>query len=74
MSQSEFGNPTYARAAGRRAFAETLQADHAVAYVDENGLNVLQQPDGRRFEIRWTAPTPAAANFEIVRELQTRRS
>jgi hypothetical protein len=44
------------RAAGRKAFAETLSAGLPVFYIDYidgEGLNVMERADGRRFEIRW---------------------
>lgn len=57
-------------AAGRRAFEETLAAGLPVFYRDNTGLNVMEQPDGRRFEIRWIPGAPAGENYEIVRELK----
>jgi hypothetical protein len=41
------------RAAGRKAFTETLSAGLPVFYIDGEGLNVMERADGRRFEIRW---------------------
>ena len=47
------------RAAGRKAFEETLAAGLPVFYLDACGLNVMEYGDGRRFEIRWRrAPRP----------------
>ena len=57
------------KAAGRKAFEETLAAGLPVFYLDENGLNVMQQPDGRKFEIRWIPGAPSGKNWEIIREL-----
>ena len=58
-------------AAGRQAFHETLAAGLPVSYLDGSGLNVLQFPDGRKFEIRWIAGAPSGRNYEIMRELVT---
>jgi hypothetical protein len=72
----EFDSPEFdaaVAAAGRQAFEETLAAGLPVFYVDRSeGLTVMQQPDGRRFEIRWIPGAPSGANYEIVRELKAR--
>ena len=60
------------RAAGRRAFDATLAAGLPVFYLDRAGLNVMEQPDGRKFEIRWIPGAPSGSNFEVVRELKPR--
>jgi len=68
----DFGSPQFddaVRAAGRRAFAETLAAGLAVFYIDDAGLNVMERADGRRFEIRWLPDPPSGENYEIIREL-----
>ena len=57
------------RAAGRRAFAETLAAGLPVFFIDADGLNVMERGDGRRFEIRWRPGAPSGENYEIIREL-----
>jgi hypothetical protein len=36
---------------------------------DRTGLEIMGQPDGRRFEIRFIPGAPRGLNFEIVREL-----
>ena len=36
-------------AAGRRAFDATLAAGLPVFYLDGDGLNLMEQPDGRKF-------------------------
>ena len=56
------------RAAGHQAFLETLAAGLPVFYLDD-GLNVMQCPDGRRFEIRWIPGAPSGENYEVIREL-----
>ncbi len=60
------------RAATHQAFLDTLAAGLPVFYLDADGLDVMEQPDGRRFEIRWIPGAPAGENFEILRELKTR--
>jgi hypothetical protein len=57
------------RASGRRAFDATLAAGLPVFYLDREGLNVMQQPDGRRVEIRWIPGAPSGSNYEVIREL-----
>ncbi|MDR3702361.1 MAG: hypothetical protein P4L56_22125 [Candidatus Sulfopaludibacter sp.] len=59
-------------AAGHLAFLDTLAAGLPVFYLDAEGLDVMEQPDGRRFEIRWIPGAPAGENFEILRELKAR--
>jgi hypothetical protein len=58
------------RAAGRRAFEATLAAGLPVFYLDRDGLDVMQQPDGRRFEIRWIPGAPSGSNYEVICELK----
>jgi len=68
----EFGSPEFdeaVAAAGHQAFLDTLAAGLAVFYVDDGGLDVMQQPDGRIFEIRWIPGAPSGENYQIVREL-----
>jgi len=60
------------RAATHQAFLDTLAAGLPVFYLDADGLDVMEQPDGRRFEIRWIPGAPAGENFEILRELKAR--
>ena len=59
-------------AAGRAAFHEALAAGYPVFYSDADGLNVMQLPDGRRFEICWIPRAPSGKNYEIIRELKVR--
>lgn len=75
MANDNFGTPEFDEAiaaAGRRAFRETLEAGLPVCYLDENGIDVMEYPDGRRFEIRWIPGAPSGYNFEIIRELSAR--
>jgi hypothetical protein len=60
------------RAAGRRAFEATLAAGLPVFYLDREGLDVMEQPDGRRFEIRWIPGGPSGSNFQVLREVKPR--
>ena len=57
------------RAGTHKAFLETLQAGLPVFYTDGDGLEVMELPDGRRFEIRWIPGAPAGKNYEVIREL-----
>lgn len=70
FGSDEFDKAMYA--AGRRAFEETLAAGLSVFYRDNEGLSVIEQPDGRRFEIRWIPGAPSGQNYEIIRELKAR--
>ena len=68
----DFGSKEFdeaVRAAGHQAFLETLAAGLPVFYRDDDGLNVMRCPDGRRFEIRWLPGAPSGENYEIIREL-----
>ena len=58
------------RAAGRRAFDASLAAGLPVFYLDREGLNVMEQPDGRKFEIRWIPGAPSGSNYKVIRELK----
>ena len=68
FASSEFDEAV--RAAGRRAFEATLAAGFSVFYLDREGLKVMQQPDGHRFEIRWIPGAPSGSNYEVIRELK----
>jgi hypothetical protein len=56
-------------AATHQAFLDTLAAGLPVFYLDDDGIDAMQLPDGRRFEIRWIPGAPSGENFEIIREL-----
>jgi hypothetical protein len=58
-----------ATAVWNRACRNALHNGHSVFYQDDDGRYVLEQPDGKRFEIRFLAGAPRNANFQIVREL-----
>jgi hypothetical protein len=64
----EFARET--EAAWDRARDEALARGIAVFYRDhKTGVETMEQPDGRRFEIRFIAGAPRGRNYEIVREL-----
>lgn len=68
----DFDSPEFdeaVRTAGRKAFDETLAAGLPVFYIDSEGLNVVQYPDGRKFEIRWVPGAPAGENYKVIREV-----
>jgi hypothetical protein len=59
-----------AEAAWDDARDEALTRGIPVFYRDHmTGLEILRQPDGRRFEIRFIAGASRGRNYEIVREL-----
>ncbi len=73
MRAYKFDSPEFdaaVAAAGHQAFLVWLAAGLPVFYVDRDGLNVVQYPDGRKFEIRWVPDAPSDRNYEIVRELK----
>ncbi len=56
--------------AGGRARIETLKAGVPVFYWDaERNPDVIEQPDGRKFEIRFLPGQPRDRNYTILREL-----
>jgi len=57
------------RAATHEAFLETLRAGRPAFYTDRDGLEVMELPDGRRFEIRWNPSSATGQNYDIVREM-----
>ncbi len=58
------------KAAIKTAVEETLRAGVPIFYRDhEMGLEIMEQPDGRKFEIRYIPGAPRDRNFEVLREL-----
>ena len=56
--------------AGGRAREETLRAGVPVFYRDAtSGLEVMEQPDGRRFEIRYIPRAPRERSYKVLREI-----
>jgi hypothetical protein len=58
-----------ASAAWNRARQDALKNGQPVFFQGEDGRYILEQPDGKRYEIRFLPGVPRDANFEIVREL-----
>jgi peroxiredoxin family protein len=58
-------------AAFAAAAQEALDHGASIFYTSE-GLNIMEQPDGRCFEIRFIPLAPAAENYEVLRELARR--
>jgi hypothetical protein len=57
-------------AAGARARLETLQAGVPVFYRDwKQKLDIMEQPDGRKFEICFIPGAPRKSNYRVIREL-----
>jgi hypothetical protein len=59
-----------AAAAGESARLEALARGVPVFYEDpQSGLDVMELPDGRRFEIRFIPNAPGEQNYDVVREI-----
>jgi len=59
-----------AEAAWDAAREQALTAGFPVFYHDSSlGVDIMQQPDGRRFEIHYISGALHGQNFRIVREL-----
>ena len=58
-----------APAAWNRARQDALNQGHSVFFEDDDGRYLMEQPDGKRFEIRFRPGAPGEENYEIVREL-----
>lgn len=53
-----------------RARASALAAGVPIFYRDSaTGLEVMEQPGGRKFEIRYVPGAPRERNYEVLREL-----
>jgi hypothetical protein len=56
--------------AGARARLETLKAGVPVFYRDwKQDLDVMEQPDGRKFEVCFIAGAPRESNYRVIRKL-----
>ena len=56
--------------AGARARLETLKAGVPVFYRDGKlNLDVMEQPNGRKFEVRFSPGAPRESNYRLIREL-----
>ena len=73
MKRDEFFQDEFSAAiisAGARARLETLSAGVAVFYRDwEQNIDVMEQPDGRKFEVCFIAGAPRESNYRVIREL-----
>jgi len=72
MEEAYFGEGFIAGviAAGARARIETLEAGVPVFYWDKTlNLDVMEEPDGRKYEIRFIPGAPRNRNYHIVRML-----
>jgi hypothetical protein len=57
-------------AAGEYARLETLAAGVPVFYLDrDRNVDIMEQPDGRMFKIRFIPGAPRDRNFEVLREI-----
>jgi len=55
---------------GARARLETLKAGVPVFYRDwKQNLDVMEQPDGRKFEVYFISGAPRESNYRVIREL-----
>jgi hypothetical protein len=62
-----------AAAAGNRARLDVLAHGVRVFYLDRrSGLEIMQQPDRRRFEIRFIPNSSGEQNYEVIREIAGR--
>ena len=73
MAKLEIFSDEFAAAvvsAGARARKETLEAGVPVFYRDSaSGLDLMEYPDGRKFEIRFVPGAPRDRNYEVLREI-----
>jgi hypothetical protein len=73
MAKLEFFSEEFDAAvvsAGARARKETLEAGVPVFYRDSvSGLELMEYPDGRKFEIRFVPNAPREHNYEVLREI-----
>lgn len=54
----------------RRARIENLKAGVPVFYKDwSRHIDIMELPDGRKFEIRFVPGAPRESNYEVIREL-----
>jgi hypothetical protein len=50
---------------------DTLRAGVPVYYLDDSGIDVMEMPDGRKFEIRFIPHKLDECNYEVVREIRS---
>ncbi len=72
MENSDYFSPEFTGAivcAGARARLETLAAGVPVFYRDgKRNLEIMEYPDGRKFEVCFIVGAPRETNFRVVRE------
>jgi hypothetical protein len=62
---------TAVRLAGARARIQTLQAGIPVFYRDNaRNLDLMEYPNGQKFEICFVAGAPGDKNYKVLRELK----
>jgi hypothetical protein len=73
MADEEFSTEKFtamAVEAVRRARIENLKAGVPVFYFDwDRSIDIMELPDGRKFEIRYIPGAPGDSNYEVIREL-----
>jgi hypothetical protein len=73
MENGDFFGDAFSAAiisAGARARLETLKAGVPVFYRDwTQNLDVMEQADGRKFEVCFIPGAPRESNFRVIREL-----
>ncbi len=72
MQKPEILGPEFeklAAEAGDQARRTALEHGVSVFYLDDSGIETMECPDGRKFEIRYIPGMPRDRNYEIVREL-----
>ena len=73
MKRDEFFPDAFSAAiisAGARARLETLKAGVPVFYRDwKRNFDVMEQPNGRKFEVCFIADAPRENNYRVIREL-----
>ena len=73
MDSGEFFQEEFTAAiisAGARARLDTLKAGVPVFYRDwKHNLDVMERPDGRKFEVCFISGAPGESNYQVIREL-----
>jgi hypothetical protein len=73
MEDGEFFGESFSAAiisAGARARLDTLKAGIPVFYRDwKQNLDVMELPDGRKFEVTFVDGAPRESNYRVIRQL-----
>ena len=56
--------------AGARARLETLEAGVRIFTGLKRSLDIMERPDGRKFEVCFVAGAPRETNYRVIRELE----